>query len=684
MVKAQTIYQAPPHSGTLILGKTLPLLLDEGCDRASNVRAFNQWIETGWQPFSNQVFRSSVETIALGLLNLGLESGDRVAFLLHSDLHFCLADFGCLFAGLVDVPIDLTQTLENIIYVIHHSEAKALVISNLDLLDQIAPYLGNTPDLQFIIVADVPADWQEVHAKWRTVGSSDGKVIPETTCLIQHSAPHLVGQHPPVPQCIQLFSLEEIQLRGQPYATDDRLEQLRAALTPDQLATIIYIPGTTGELQGVMLTHENLTGNALASFSGLELNSGDGETVLSFLPLTHVFARSMLYGHIYYGHSVYFSNPSRVVKHLKEVRPTILSSVPLLLEKIYSKALEQGNNASNWFVRIVFQIALNLAKRYDLGKSPRGLYALLLKIADWLVLSQLRALFGGRIKYLLCGGAPLKPEIATVFGASGVRILQGYGLTQTSSVICYNRNQYNRAGTVGVPMPGVEIAIAPDQEILIRSPFVSPGYYKNLEETQSTIDPNGWLHTGDLGEFTRDGFLRITGIKKALFKLSTGKYIAPKALETQLEKSPFIAHAIIVGAEQKFCGAILFVNPDALHQQALELGLEGSIEELLQHPRIIATYRVLLDAANCHLPYWALVKRFHLIHAEFTVENRLLTETGDVNRPEILKRFAPEIAGLFDETAPRRTSHMKEALPPDMAAPACPEYARSLNPRLIH
>lgn len=681
MVELKTIYQAPPNSGTLILGKTLPLLLDEGCDRASNTQAFNQWTETGWQPFSNQVFRSSVETIALGLLNLGLERGDRVAFLLHNDLNFCLADFGCLFAGLVNVPIDLTQTLENIIYVIHHSEAKAIVISNLDLLDQIAPYLGNAPDLQFIIVAEVPPNWQEVHAKWRTVLSSDGKAIPETMCLIQHSAPH-ESQHPPMPQCIQLFSLEEIQLRGQPYATDDRLEQLRTVLTPDQLATIIYIPGTTGELQGVMLTHENLTGNALASFSGLELNLGEGETVLSFLPLTHVFARSMLYGHIYYGHSVYFSNPTRVVKHLKEVRPTILSSVPLLLEKIYSKALEQGNSASNRFVRVVFKMALNLARRYDLGKSPRGLYALLLKIADWFVLSQLRALFGGRIKYLLCGGAPLKPEIATVFGAAGVRILQGYGLTQTSSVICYNRNQYNRAGTVGVPMPGVEIAIADDQEILIRSPFVTPGYYKNPEETRSTINSEGWLHTGDLGEFTSDGLLRITGIRKALFKLSTGKYIAPKTLEAQLEKSPFIAHAIIVGAEQKFCSAIIFVNPDALHQQALELGLEGSIEELLQHPRIIATYRVLLDAANCHLPYWALVKRFHLIHAEFTVENGLLTETGEVNRPAILKRFATEIAGLFDETAPRR--HMKDPLPPDMAAPACPDYARSLNPRLIH
>lgn len=678
MVQIKTVFQAPPNSGTLTLGRTLPSLLDEACDRSPNSKAFNQWTEEGWQPLSNAEFRNKAEAIAFGLLNLGLERGDRVAFLMHNDINFCIADFGCLIAQLVNVPIDLTQTLENIIFVIHHSEARALVISNLDLLDQIIPYLGNTPKLQFIIVTHVPENWQEVHAHWRTTQTIDGKEIPETACLIQHSAPHEHEQHPPVPQCIQLFSIDEIQTESSP----PQLERLRASLTPDQLATIIYIPGSTGHLEGVMLTHENLSANSLASFSGLDLNYGDGETVLTFLPLTHVFARSMLYGHIYYGHSIYLSNPNRVMKHLKEIQPTILSSVPLLLEKIYYKGLEQGNN-TGFFERLLFRAIMKLAMRYDLARKPRGLYALLLKIADWFVLSQWRSLFGGRIKYLLCGGAPLKAEIATVFGAAGVPVLQGYGLTQTSSVICYNRKQFNRAGTVGVPMPGVEIAIADDQEILIRSPFVTPGYYKNPDETRQSINPEGWLHTGDLGEFSRDGFLKITGIKKALFKLSIGKYIAPRLIEEQLEKSPFIAHAIVVGASQKFCGAIIFVNPDAIHQQALELGLEGSIEELLQHPRILTLYQILVDTANCHLPYWALVKRFRLIHTELTVENGLLTETNELNRVQVLQQFAPDIKALYDETTPH-TKPSKDSLPPGIPAPACPTYARSLNPRLIH
>jgi long-chain acyl-CoA synthetase len=681
MVHIKTVHQAPPNSGTLTLGYTLPSLLDEACNRSPNTKAFNQWTEEGWKSLSNRAFREKADAIALGLLNLGLERNDRVAFLMHNDLQFCLADFGCLIGQLVNVPIDITQTIENIIFVIRHSEARALVISNLDLLDQILPYLGNTPNLQFIIAAHVPENWQDIHAHWTTTQSILGKAIPETACLVQHSAPHEHEPHPPIPQCIQLFSLDEIQT----HPSTAQLEQLRASLTPDQLATIIYIPGSTGHLEGVMLTHENLSGNSLASFSGLELNDGADESVLSFLPLTHVFARAMLYGHIYYGHCIYLSNPNRIMKHLKEMQPTILSSVPLLLEKVYYKALEQGNNAPTMLERLVFKAMMNLAMRYKLGQKPRGLYALLLKVADWFMLSQLRSLFGGRIKYLLCGGAPLKAEIATVFGAAGVQILQGYGLTQTSSVICYNRKQFNRAGTVGVPMPGVEIAIADDDEILIRSAFVTPGYYKNPEETHRSINKDGWLHTGDLGEFTKDGFLKITGMKKALFKLSIGKYIAPKLIEEELEKSPFIARALVVGSAQKFCGAIIFVNPDAIHQQALELGLEGSIEELLQHPRILTLYQILVDTANCHLPYWALVKRFRLIYTDLTVENGLLTETQELHRAHALQHFAHEIEALYDETIPHsKPSKDKDSIPPNIPAPACPTYARSLNPRLIH
>lgn len=729
----EKIYQAPVNTGKVVLGRTLPSLLDEACDRAPNHKAFNQWSEAGWQSLSNQAFLTAAENVALGLWNLGLEKGDRVALLMFSDVRFCLVDLGCLLANLVDVPIDLTQTLEHILFVLRHSEAKVLVISNLDLLAQVMPYLSGLPDLQFVVVADVHQDWPQTRSDWmasqiRGIGSipsprSSRDTNPASACLdipmFLHPA-QLDQPHGQVPRCLQVFSLEEVRTMGVAESAATRLPQLRANLTADQLATIIYIPDDQGQLEGVMLTHENLSGNALAAFSEIaDLGRGAQEIVLSFLPLNHVLARTMLYGHIYYGHTIYFSNPNRLLKHLKEIQPTILVSVPLLLEKIYSKILEKGSKASPHLsgsmpvapgllfprslfqlpqialTHLVFQWALKLAKQYELGSPPKGCYGWLLKLADWLVLSKWRAVFGGRLKYLICGGAALKAELANVFAAAGVTILQGYGLTQASAVVTCNRGRLNRAGTVGVPIAGVEVAIAEDGEILVRAPYVTPGYYKNPQATQQLMNEQGWLHTGDLGAFTPEGFLKITGMKKALFKLSTGKYIAPQPIEQRLKQSPLIAQAIVVGSERKFCAALIVPNLEALHTYALETGLDLAIADLLKHPCIVALYQALVNAANCRLPYWATVKRFRLLHADFTVENGLLTSTQAVNRAHVLRVFAPEIEGLYGDETHREEGLSKDAqahrgteaqpefsVCPPVPSPACPAYAQSLNPRL--
>lgn len=737
----ENTYTAPPHLGAVVLGRTLPSLLDEACDFTPNQHAFQQWAETEWQPLSNQAFRSIAEALAVGLLNLGLEKGDRVAFLMHSDLNFCLADMACLLASLVDVPIDLTQTLEHIIFVLQHSEAKALIISNVDLLTQIAPYLGKTPHLQTVIVAEAPSGWQPSQLPWVSppVGSAagesalaSGNVIPESACLAIPMALHPVHADQPiaaVPQCIQVLGLETVKQQGQAKVSDSRLQQLRAALMPHDLATIIYIPDEMAQMQGVMLSHENLSANAIAAFSGItNLKRGEQEIVLSFLPLNHVLARVMLYGHIHYGHCIYFSNPNRVIKHLKEVRPTVLVTVPLFLEKIYGKLLEKskrlpqitvrGNHYSDGirnatstslffplvvslkaylrfslalmqslqirYTQLFVNWALKLAQRYELGQSPKGFYALLLTVADWLVLSRWRATFGDRLKYLICGGAALKAEIVNAFAAAGVMIFQGYGLTQASAVVCCNRGAWNRAGTVGVPIAGVEVAIADDSEILVRSPYVTPGYYKNPTLTQETIDADGWLHTGDLGTFTHEGFLKITGLKKALFKLSTGKYIAPQPIEQRLKRSSLVAHAIVVGSEQKFCAVLIVPNLDALHVQALENGINASLETLLQHPSILALYRAVVDAANCHLPYWAIVKRFRLINAPFSVENGLLTPTGHIDRAQAIATFAADIAALYQDDLGRRVTERDAASVPiiPISPSDCPAFAQSLNPRL--
>jgi long-chain acyl-CoA synthetase len=325
--------------------------------------------------------------------------------------------------------------------------------------------------------------------------------------------------------------------------------------------------------------------------------------------------------------------------------------------------------------------AIALARQYELGQPPSGKYDLMLKLADRLVFSRWRSVFGGHLKYAICGGAALKAEIANLFAAARVTILQGYGLTETSSAVACNRGQFNRAGTVGVPLAGVEMAIANDGEILVRGPYVTQGYYKNPAATQSAIDPDGWFHTGDLGEFTADGFLKITGLKKSHFKLSTGKYVTPQPLERKLEQSPLVAKAVAVGSERKFCAMLIFPNLDRLREQAQILGFDLPNEELLNHPCILSLYQALVDEANCHLPYWSLVKRFQLINATLSVENGMLTSAGEVKRTKIAEVFATEINALYGQENVKQEMehHVQLNLCPPMPISSCPAYAQSLN-----
>lgn len=605
-----------------LLGHTLPSLLVEACNLRPNATALNQWTETGWRSLSNQAFRTKAEALALGLLDLGLVRGDRVALLMPSDMNFAIADMGCLMAGLIDVPIDLTQTLETIVSVLQHSGSKALIAANPDLLQQVLPYLEQASELEYLLLAEVPEDWR----------SND-------------------------PQ--RIYSLNQV---SQIYSTN-RVQELYRGLSPQDLATIVYVPGENGEWLGVMLTHEQLAGDALAAFVSLSrLQWGEQEIVLSFLPLTHVFARCLIYGHFYYGHTIYFSTANRVFKHLKEVKPTILATVPLLLEKLYNKTMEQAERLTSRRERIAFALILWFAKRHQLGQARSDV--LLQKFVTRFGLSQWRSLFGDRLKYMLCGGAALKSELVTVFAAAGVDIYQGYGLTQASAIVTCNRDRANRAGTVGKVIEGVEVTIAPDQEILVRGAYVMHGYYKDSEATQAAIDEHGWLHTGDLGALTADGFLQVTGQKKALFKLASGKYVAPRPIEARLKASPLVKDAIVVGAGQKVCGALIVPDFEALR----DLKLEGDEVTLLKHPCVQPLYQLIVDEANCHLPYWGGVKRFRLVDeaaigTNLTKEVHLLYSEGKTPLQD---------SSDFD---------LQELECPILPVKACPTFAQSLHPR---
>jgi len=647
------------------LGRTLPSLLDEACDRFPNPRALNQWSRSGWQPLSNQAFRTAAEELALGLLALKLKRGDRVALLMHSDVNFCIADMGCLLAGLVDVPIDLAQTPENAGWILRHTGAAALIVSDLDLLCSVIRYLGHAPNLKLIIVAEVPQGWQpeplfprDGERDWEE-GDGNLQLKRNGSLSCPDTSPTFLSAS------LRLFSLTEVRIYGQTQWSEANCQQLRSHLASTDLATIIYTAGVAGRPQGAMLTHENLSGNILAAFAAIpDLVPGEPEVALSFLPLTHVFARAFLYAHFYYSHRIYFTTPVRMVKYLRDVQPTILATVPRLLEEVYQKILDAGAQQQG-LNRAIFQWALNLARQYQLGQKPRGCYALQLEIANRLVFRQWRSALGGHLKYLISGGAALKPDLANIFAAAGLPVLQGYGLTESSSVICFNRGEWNRAGTVGVPIAGVEVAIAADDEILTRSPYVMQGYYRNPEATLEAIDAQGWLHTGDIGEFTAEGFLRITDTKKDLFKLSTGKYVMPQPLETKLQQSPLVDHAVAVGPQRKFCALLIFPNLEALKAQAarLDIDIPADVTALFNHPKIKSLYQKLIDEANQGLPHWATAKRFRLINAPLAVENGLLAPGLKVRRGRVNEVFAAEIDAIYTESAPATAAPLPRLAP---------------------
>ena len=614
------ICTAPPDSGELVLGRTLPDLLDEACVRNPNPKVINRYTPEGWVPIATHELRQRAEEIALGLLDLKLTSGDRVALYMHSDADFPLVDMGCQIAHLVDVPVYLTYVPELIAYVINHAEARALVVSDMELLERLVPVLDTLSFVEALIVIRPSQEWEA----W-------------------------ARKH--VPEHMQVYTLAEVRERGRTILTShpDKMAELKAAIDPHDVATIIYTSGTTGKPKGVMLTHENLSSNAIASFTGLKgFKRGPSEVALSFLPLTHVFARMLMYGHIWYGTTTYYSHPGLFIEHCQEVRPTIFATVPRVLEKIYERILMRAQELKG-IQGYLLNVAIEVARRYDMEHPPTGWQATQLKMLDRLVFQKWRALLGGRLKYTISGGAALRAELANFFAAAGIYVLQGYGLTETSPVITYNRPDNNRPGTVGQPIAGVEVAIAEDGEILTRGPHVMKGYFKNPEATREAIDEDGWFHTGDIGELTEDCFLIITDRKKNMFKLSTGKYVTPQPIEDHLRSDPLVDQAIVVGEGEKFAAVLIFPNEENVRSFARARGVpvQRTLLEILQEPVVVERFRRLLLEVNAHLPHWSQVKRFALVPAVLTIENEALTPTMKIRRRVVMERFADVMEALY-------------------------------------
>ncbi|MDB4898860.1 MAG: AMP-dependent synthetase and ligase [Gemmatimonadetes bacterium] len=583
---------------------TLTRLFFDAVEHHDKPDALQSKVGGVYQPISSRALAERVRRAALGLTELGIRAADRVAIFSENRPEWAIADYACLTTRLTDVPLYPNLPPEQAAYILRDAGTVAIFVSDASQAAKIALVREKCPTLRHVI----------------------------TFAAERHAGADL--------------TMAELEAKGAAVDTETRRAEYRAradAVKPEDVATVIYTSGTTGEPKGVMLTHDNLYSNVMASAVQIPFETGD-DTGLSFLPLSHIFER--MAGHylmLHVGCSIaYAESMDTVPADLQTVHPTLVLSVPRLYEKMYARILENAL-AGGAIKKRIFFWARNVAERWAdvtlAGGTPKRLLAWQYRIAQRLVFSKLKARTGGRLRYFVSGGAPLSPEINKFFYAAGLQILEGYGLTETSPVISVNTPQAFRIGTVGKPLPGVEVTTADDGEILTRGPHVMKGYYNKPEATREAIDPDGWFHTGDIGEL-RDGFLSITDRKKDIIVTAGGKNIAPQPIENAIKTNKFVSQAVVIGDKRRFPAVLVVPNWDQLERYARQEDIRWTQRvELLRSPRIRdkmdAEVRSQLgDLANYEMP-----KKIALLEHDFTLERGELTPTLKVKRRVIDRTY---------------------------------------------
>ncbi|MDQ6690468.1 MAG: long-chain fatty acid--CoA ligase, partial [Gemmatimonadota bacterium] len=565
-----------------------------------------------YRPISHKKVGDRVRHAARGLSSLGINRGDRVAILSENRPEWAIADYACLTTGLTDVPIYPTLPADQIAYILKDSGAVAVFVSNRTQAEKLKDIRSRLPGISSVI------------------GFDD---IPSLTDM----------------------SIAELERRGAEGDSNESAARYRAdALTvkPDDLATIIYTAGTTGEPKGVMLSHDNIYSNVAAARNAIPFEGRD--TGLSFLPLSHIFER--MAGHYLMwatGTSIaYAESIDTIAANMQEVHPTLVLSVPRVYEKMYARILEAALTGG-FIKKNIFFWGSGVAERWATeklaGREPRGMLAKQYAIAQKLVFSKLKTRTGGKLRYFVSGGAPLAPEINKFFYASGLVILEGYGLTETSPVIAVNTPENFRIGTVGKPIEGVEIKIASDGEILTRGPNVMKGYYKKPEATREAIEPDGWFHTGDIGEI-RDGFLAITDRKKDIIVTAGGKNIAPQPLENKVRTNKYVAQAVMLGDKRKFPSMLIVPNFDQLERWATKRNIIWTDRaQLLRMPTIQAKMEKEVNKELAGAAHFELPKKIGLLEHDFSIERGELTPKLSVRRRTIDQNYKKLIDSLYAE-----------------------------------
>jgi long-chain acyl-CoA synthetase len=595
---------------------TLNKLFFDAIERFKKPNALQVKQGGAYEPISSNTLADHTRQVAIGLRELGIQRGERIAILSENRPEWAIADYASLTLGLADVPIYPTLPAEQIPYILNDSGAVAVFTSTPEQAAKIA----------------------QVRAQCRTLK-------------------HVIGFGSAVREG-EDFTLEQIRNRGQKADNTERSREYRAqalAVKPDDLATIIYTSGTTGEPKGVMLTHDNIYSNVMAAEAVIPF--GGNDTCLSFLPLSHIFER--MAGHylmLHTGTSIaYAESIDTVPVNMQEVRPTLVLSVPRLYEKMYARVLESALSGGAVKKQIFFW-ARGVAERWAdqrlSGREPAGLLAAKYRLAQKLVFSKLQARTGGSLRYFVSGGAPLAAEINKFFYAAGLVILEGYGLTETSPVITVNTPKDFRIGSVGKAVPGVEVRLSAEGEILTKGPHVMKGYYNKPEATRDAIDADGWFHTGDIGVL-EDGFLRITDRIKDLIVTAGGKKIAPQPIENKVKTNKFVSQAVMIGDKRKYAMLLIVPNWDNLEKWAGQENITwSSHKQLLATPAIHAKMEQEVLGELSGLAHFEQPKKVVLLEHDFSIERGELTPTLKVKRRVIDKTYKDTIDASYAEEAP--------------------------------
>jgi len=613
-VETATVESTTPSGGAGIrVARTIPDLFVAREAATPGSTAFLEPQGDGWRPVSWQQLGERVRAAALGLQALGLRPAERCALLSGTRLEWIVADLATLCAGGATTTVYPSSTAEDCIYIINDSEAVFLFAENEDQVQKLSPRRSELRTVKKVIVFDGAA-------------SADGWVM----------------------SLQQLIELGRARDAREPAS----FEATARAVRPGDLATLIYTSGTTGRPKGVELTHDAWISQAEA-IDALGILTIDDLQYL-WLPLAHIFGKVLEVAQLRIGFPTAIDGRvDRLVDNLPKVRPTFIAAVPRIFEKIYNRVIGTARDAGGVTFTIfkwAFGVGAEVSRLRQAGQLPRGLLAAKHAVASRLVFSKLQARFGGRLRFFVSGSAPLSRTVAEFFHAADILILEGYGLTESSAANCVNLPTRYRFGTVGPPLPGTELKIAEDGEILIRGRGVMRGYHRLPAATAEALDPDGWLHTGDLGQID-DGFLVVTGRKKDLLKTSTGKYIAPAELELKLKIAcPHASQVLVHGNNRHFVSALISLDPEALRAWATKHGKEQkSYEELVRLPEVFSLVEQCVNSLNRELASFETIKRFIILPQDLTVETGELTPSLKLKRQMVERKYQALLDELYKD-----------------------------------